>query len=194
MPRQLPAPRTGLSGLWDRLVGPGMTGGETALVVGVSLASALLVGLHLASLGMGWLQIVMGGVIAFDVVGGAVCTMTDTTKRWHHRKGRSAADHFAFIGLHLLHIAVVAWVFRGPVFDWWFLLVIGGWLLVSAAVVLSVPDLLKRPMAVALYLIAFAAALYAVGPTPGLEWFAPVLFMKLLLGHAVPPENEREAA
>lgn len=194
MTRLLPPPRSGLSGFWDRLVGPGMTASETALVVSVSLASALLVGLYLASLGMSWIQILVGAVIAFDVIGGAVCNMTDTTKRWYHRSGRTATDHLAFIGLHLLHIALVAWIFRDPGFDWQFMLVIGGWLLISAITVLSLPDLLKRPGAVTLYLIAFAAALYAVGPTPGLEWFVPVLFVKLLLGHAVPPAAEGRSA
>ncbi|WP_162906567.1 hypothetical protein [Algihabitans albus] len=166
-----------------------MTVGENLLVMGTSFTSALLVAVYLASLGMGLVQVVVGAVIAFDVIGGAVCNMTDTTKRWYHRSGRTAKDHLTFIGLHLLHIALVAWMFRGPEFDWRFMIFIGGWLLVSALTVLSIPDLLKRPAAVTLYLIAFAAALYAVGPTPGLEWFVPILFTKLLLGHAVPPEK-----
>ncbi|MCV3273326.1 hypothetical protein [Roseobacter sinensis] len=186
MTRSLPKPRAGPLGLWDRLVGPGMTLAENTLVLGVSFASAGFVGLYLKSLGMDWLRVTLGAFIAFDIIGGAVCNMTDTTKRWYHRKGQRSKDHFVFIGLHVLHIACVALVFRGPGFDLFFMSVIAGWLAMSAIVVLTAPLTVKTPLAVTLYVGATGLVLYVTGPTYGLEWFVPLLFVKLLMGHAIP--------
>ncbi len=131
----------------------------------------------------------IGTAIAFDVIGGAVCNATDTTKRWYHRPSARAKDHLGFIALHGVHIAVVAWLFRGDDFDWHFALVLSGWLLVSALIVIRSRPRLKSPVAIALTLAGMATAFHTTGPTPGMEWFVPALFMKLLIGHAVPPQT-----
>lgn len=186
MQRILPTPRRGLLGAWDRFVGPGMTQGELRLVLSASVMAAVLAGLHVGGLGMGWPLALVAAVIAFDVIGGAVCNATDTTKRWYHRPGTRAKDHFSFIALHILHIFLVAALFRGSGVDWGYFLAISAWLLISAALVIRVPEMLKSPVAVLLYLAGLATTLYGVGLTPGLEWFVPALFLKLLVGHAVP--------
>ncbi len=59
-------------------------------------------------------------------------------------------------------------------------------LLTATGVVLAVPIYLKRAVAAGLYLGAVVLGLYAVTPTPGLEWFIPALFLKLLVSHLVP--------
>lgn len=192
MRRILPPPRPGLAGAWDRFVGPGMTEGEQAIVCAASVLGVVVVAWRLWMLDMSIPQILVGALIGVDVIGGAVCNMTDTTKRWYHRAGRTFGDHFSFTLPHLLHIALVAWMFRSGAtggFDLTYLLVLGGWLLVSVAVVLKTPGLLKSPMAATLYLVALGLSLYALGPTFGLEWFVPVLFIKLLIGHALPLEK-----
>ena len=163
-----------------------MTRGELRLVLSASIVASLLAALHVWDLGMGWLLAIVAALIAFDVVGGAVCNMTDTTKRWYHRPGTAPKDHFGFIALHIVHIVLVAWLFRGDGFDWTFAVIVSAWLLVSAILVLRAPELLKSPLAVALYTVALVLALYWLGPAPGLEWFVPLLFLKLLIGHAVP--------
>jgi hypothetical protein len=129
---------------------------------------------------------VLGALIGADVIGGAVCNMTETTKRWYHRPERRPRDHLSFIALHLLHVVAVAWAFRGTGFDVAYALTIGGWLLASAILVLYAPAALRSPLATTLYAVALGLSLYALGPTPGLEWFVPLLFVKLLIGHAVP--------
>ncbi|MEM8848947.1 MAG: hypothetical protein AAGE03_02820 [Pseudomonadota bacterium] len=91
-----------------------------------------------------------------------------------------------FIGLHVCHIALVAMLFRGPDVDWAYGLIVSGLLLVCAIVVVTAPQLLKTPVATMLYLVAVAVGLYWLGLTPGLEWFLPALFLKLLIGHAAP--------
>ncbi len=163
-----------------------MTAGENAIVIGVSLVSAVVVGVHLTLAGFDWVRILIGSIIAFDVIGGAVCNMTDTTRRWYHRAGQTAKDHLSFITLHLLHIALVAWLFRGAPFDLSFMIIMGGWLMISAFILVNTSELLKSPMAATLYVVASLLIIYMIGPTPGLEWFELLLFLKLLIGHAVP--------
>ena len=179
-------PRPGLLGSWDRFVGPGMSAGENALMICSTLVGGALVAAHLSALGLSWLLVVLGALIGADVIGGAVCNMTETTKRWYHRPKQRPRDHLSFIALHLLHVVAVAWAFRGAGFDATYALVIGGWLLASAALVLYAPTALRSPLATTLYAGALGLSLYALGPTPGLEWFVPLLFVKLLIGHAVP--------
>lgn len=182
-----PSPRSGLLGSWDRFVGPGMNRGENALMILASLGGALVAGWQLSAAGKSWPLVLLGSFIGVDVIGGVVCNMTMTTKRWYHRAGQRFRDHLRFIALHLSHIAVVAWAFRGEGFDAAYALTIGGWLIASAVGILCAPENLRSPLAAMGFLVAMVLSLYVVFPTPGLEWFAPMLFTKLLIGHAVPP-------
>jgi hypothetical protein len=163
-----------------------MSTGETVLIIGTTLVGGALVAAHLVALGLAWPLIVLGALIGADVIGGAVCNMTETTKRWYHRPEQRPRDHLGFIALHLVHVVAVAWAFRGTRFDMAYALTIGGWLLASAVLVLYVPAALRSPLATTLYAVVLGLSLYALGPTPGLEWFVPLLFVKLLIGHAVP--------
>lgn len=179
-------PRRGLIGSWDRFVGPGMSNGEHNLLIGSTVVGAALVALHLSVLGLAWPFVLLGALIGADVIGGAVCNMTETTKRWYHRSGQRPRDHLSFIALHLLHVGIVAWAFRGAGFDATYALTIGGSLLASAIIVLAAPTTLRSPLATMLYACVLGLSFYALGPTQGLEWFVPLLFVKLLIGHAVP--------
>ncbi len=182
-------PRSGLSGLWDRLVGPGATPTENTLIVISSIIGALAATLRLWLLGFDSLYLTVGAFLSFDIIGGAVCNATDTTKRWYHRSEATWVQHIAFILLHLIHVAIVSWLFRDPVgFDWDYFGSVSCYLLFAAAIVLAVPNFIKRPMAAGLYLIAIAIGLYGVGSTLGVEWFIPALFLKLLTGHLVPEQ------
>lgn len=179
-------PRPGAPGFWDRFVGPGMSVGENTLIIGSTVIGGALVILHLSSLNLAWPLVLLGALVGADVIGGAVCNMTETTKRWYHRPGQRPRDHLGFIALHLLHIGVIAWGFRGEGFDAVYALAVGGWLLASATIVLYAPLALRCPLATASYAVALGLSLYALGPTPGFEWFVPLLFVKLLIGHAAP--------
>jgi hypothetical protein len=78
-----------------------------------------------------------------------------------------------FVAPHVGYIVVVAALLRGPEPDIRYGIAVTSLLLVSAGLVLASPPRLKRAVA-------------ASGPTRGLEWFAPALFLKLLAGHLVP--------
>lgn len=183
-PDSLLQPRSGLPGLWDRLIGPGSTPAENSVILITAVLGAACVGLLLALQGNAALLIGVGTLIAFDLFGGAVANATETTKRWYHRPGMTRAHHIGYVAPHLLHVLVVAWLFRDG--DWSFFLLSSFLLLVSTLVLLSTAQDLRRPVAVSLYLAAILAWLNLLGPTPGLEWFTPVLFLKLLVGYLVP--------
>lgn len=182
----IPAPRPGLLGSWDRFVGPGMPWDENLLVIGYGIVGGIMAAWALALQGANIWLVALGAVIALDVIGGAVCNVTETTKRWYHRPGVTIAEQASFISLHILHIAIVAWAFRGEGFDTLYALTLSACLLVAMATVLATPKRLKLPVAVTFYLIAIGMVLCWLGATPGLEWFVPALFVKLLIGHLVP--------
>ena len=186
-----PQPRKGILGSWDRFVGPGMTVGENLLVLGSTAIGGLFVAFQLAALHFDWLHVLLGALIGADVIGGAVCNMTATTKFWYHRREQASKNLFGFIALHILHITAVAWAFRGDGFDIIYAFVLGSWLLGSATVVMSASRLLRSPIAALLYVVTLGISLYWLGPTSGMEWFVPLLFVKLLIGHAVPPFEPR---
>lgn len=181
-----PAPRSGLAGSWDRFVGPGMRWQENALVIGSGTAGAIFTAWALAAQGVGIWLVVLGAAIALDVIGGAVCKTTETTKRWYHRPGVTVAQHVSFISIHLLHIGLVAVAFRGEGFDAVYAVSVSACLIAATFAVLATPSRLKLPVAVVFSLFAIGLVLGVLGPTPGLEWFVPALFVKLLIGHLVP--------
>lgn len=186
---KLPIPRKGLFGLWDRFIGPGATLAENALILVSSVTGAIAAALRIELLEFDFLQLVAAAVMGFDLIGGAICNATNTTKRWYHRPEVGWVQHMGFILLHLVYVAIAAWLFRDQTgFDWTYFGSIGSSLCVAATIVLAVPYYLKRPVAAGLYLVAIAIGLYGVGLTSGIEWFVPVLFLKLLIGHLVPEE------
>lgn len=182
-------PCSGLGGLWDRLIGPGATPAENILIITSSITGAFAAALWLWWLGFDNLHLAVGAVLGFDIIGGAICNATDTTKRWYHRPAATWVHHIAFVLPHLIHIAIVSWLFRESTkFDWSYFGYISSCLIISAIIVLAVTSYLKRPVAAGLYLIAVAVGLYKVGSTLGVEWFVPALFLKLLIGHLVPEQ------
>jgi hypothetical protein len=122
--------------------------------------------------------------VGFDLFGGAVCNATDTTKAWY-RSGQNLIHRFLFILAHLPYIALVACLWRGPNFDFVYFTTVGGTLIMAAAIVLALPDHLMRPGAFAAYLAALIVVTMWIFPVKGLEWFAPTLLLKLLIGHLV---------
>lgn len=182
----LPVPRSGLLGSWDRFVGPGMGWHENVFVIGSGAVAAILAAWALAVQDANIWLIVLGAVIALDVIGGAVCFATETTKRWYHRPGVTIGQHASFTCIHLLHIGVVAWAFRGDGFDATYAATVSACLVIAMLAVLATPSRLKLPVAVIFYLITIGLVLCVLGATPGLEWFVPALFVKLLIGHLVP--------
>jgi hypothetical protein len=86
-----------------------------------------------------------------------------------------------FVCVHLLHVGLVALLLRGG--DWLFWAGVSSYLLLAAGLILASPLYLQRPVALGLYGLALLSDRYLFLPTPGLEWFLPLFFLKLLVSH-----------
>jgi hypothetical protein len=177
-------PRPGPVGYWDRLVGPTATRAEQALTIAfATLATAVVCGyVIVAGLGWSWLQLLVVAVLVFDVAGGITANATASGRRWWHRPGLSERDHFRFVAAHL-HPFVLAALFAGV--TWAGAATIYGYLLVATAVVLRVDPSIRRASTLVLVALWLLVAPYAAVMPVGLEWFVPLLYLKLLVSHLV---------
>ncbi|MBW1735812.1 MAG: hypothetical protein JRJ09_18650 [Deltaproteobacteria bacterium] len=186
-----PPPRSGLKGAWDKFIGPGPTRAELLMQLIIPLAAAVAAVLYAWRGAEGWtpVQQVVSVLLAIDITGGIVTNATSTAKRWYHRQGQGFKDQFGFVALHLLHVVVVSWLFLA--FDIPWLIAVGGFLLFSTAVILLVPQYLQRPTAMVCYAGAILLCIYVLRQPEGLEWFLPLLYLKLLVSHLPKEEPYR---
>lgn len=180
----VPEPREGLAGFWDRFAGPGATGAE----IWFQMAGALVIGAvatwyYFAQRGLeaGWAAGIVLVVLAIDLGGGVATNATGAAKRWYHRAEQGWRQHMGFVAMHGVHVGLVAWLLveDGLVF----FILSYGMLLGIAAVILAVPLYLQRPVAMVAYALVLLAAQTPVLAPPGLEWFVPLLFLKLIVSH-----------
>lgn len=179
------SPRTGIRGGWDRLVGPDSTRTEDAMVLGFAVLFAGGVLSFALANDLGWTPIQLGivGLVALDLGGGVVAYTTRPGSRWWHRPGRDRWDRFRLVAVYLSPFVVAAVI---PGFGWVDAAIAYGYLLASAGIVLAAPERIRRPLAMAAYAVGLLIALYVVTPPRGLEWFVPLLYLKLVIGHLVP--------
>ena len=178
-----PAPRVGVLGALDRFIGPGATSAEVMVQLVPSVLAAIAAPAYALSLPIDWTpwQIGLIALFGFDLVGGVLTNATNTAKRWYHRPGQGWQQHLSFVAIHLFHIGAIALFFRGG--DGLFFGGVSAYLLTAAGLILSVPLYLQRPVAVCLYGLSIVGSLDLLSPTPGLEWFLPLFFLKLLVSH-----------
>jgi len=178
-----PAPRSGLPGVLDRIVGPGATRAEWALNLVPALIAAMLAPIYACFMDVHWstFAYLVAALLALDMVGGVVTTATASGRRWYHRATLGRSAQMAFVGLHLLHLVLVSWLFLDG--DPFWVLAAGGWLLFVALAVLSAPAYLRRPLAMLGYAVALILALFVLPQPEGLEWFLPLFYLKLLVSH-----------
>lgn len=179
----------------DPLCGTGATPAERLLAYGMAtlFTVIILVADHHRELPAadGW-RIALLAFFAFDIAGGAVANMLNSCKRFYHTslqpgEGRSARlvkNPMLFTAIHV-HPMIVAYFLGGSLLNaavWYALL------LISVAAVLALPLYLRRASATALTVLALLASQFYLPLGPGLEWFIPCLFIKMVLGHAVQEE------
>ena len=183
-----PEPRSGWRGEFDRFMGPGATRAEFMLEFGYALLGGVAMLVYALTSSPQWsiIQIGVAVLLAFDIAGGVVTNATSSAKRWYHRAGQSARQQLQFVALHVIHLVIVAWLFRSG--DWLFAIVFSIYLLLSAIVITRTPLYLQRPLALGLTCVAIVMGLVVFAPTPGLEWFIPLLFLKLLVSHVLREE------
>jgi len=186
-----PPPRTGWRGGLDRFIGPGATNAELWLQFLPTAAATIAAPIYAASIDVGWHWTLyfLCAVFALDLVGGIATNATSSAKRWYHRPGQGFAQHFRFVLMHLLHPVLIAWLFRGG--DWWFAFAVGGYLVLAAAAILLTPLYLQRTVALLLLTLALVIEPHLFDPTPGMEWFVPAFFVKVLVSHLLREEPYR---
>ena len=180
-----PEPRTGLAGQWDRFMGPGLRPAELWLILLPSLAMTVGVVVYAYTQNLGWtaVQFLIAAILAFDLTGGVITNATTTAKRWYHRPGQGMKEHVGFTAVHFIHPLLVAWLFRGG--DWTYFVVVYGYLMGAAVVIERLEGGLQRPLAILFWQGGVLISLYAFTATPGLEWFLPFFYAKLLVSHLV---------
>jgi hypothetical protein len=180
-----PAPRRGFAGEWDKFIGPGATRAELWLILLPALLAGIAAPVYAWQQALDWTgwQLLTASLLALDLVGGVTANATTAAKRWYHRDGQGWLAHLRFTAVHIFHLALVAWLFAGG--DWGYLALSYGYLLLAAWGIIRSPLRLQRPLAMLLYLGSLLLALYVLPTLPGLEWFLPVFYLKLLLSHLV---------
>ena len=178
-----PTPRKGLKGQLDRFIGPGATPAELVLQLLPSVAAAISAPLYALTLPFDWTPWQLGAIaiLGFDLVGGVLTNATAAAKRWYHRPGQGWRQHMVFVSMHLFHVGLVALLFRGG--DGLFFVGVSRYLLLAAGLILASPLYLQRPVALGLYGLVLVCDRILFTPTPGLEWFLPLFFLKLLISH-----------
>lgn len=175
-------PRSGPAGYWDRLIGPTATAAEQTLTVAFATLAAAIVGGHAVAtdLGWSWLQLAVVTVFVFDVAGGITANATASGRLWWHRPELSDRDHFLFVAAHLHPFVLVA-LFAGV--TWIGAVIVYGYLLLTTVIVLRVDPAIRRASALTLFGLWLLAASYVSITPVGLEWFVPLLYLKLLVSH-----------
>ena len=178
-----PTPRSGLLGWLDRITGPEATTAELLVQFIPPLIFALVAPIYAQTLSVDWTPWQLGciSLLGFDLVGGVLTNATSSAKRWFHRAGQTWQHHLAFVSIHIVHIFLVAILFRGS--DWDFCLIVSSYLIGSSILILQTPLYLQRPIAFGLYGLVLLSNSYLFTPTVGLEWFIPLFFLKILISH-----------
>lgn len=142
-------------------------------------------------------QIIVAGLLAFDLGGGMISNSLNSGKRFYHteaketegKAGKFLKNHLLF-GLIHVHPFIIGLMFNNM--DWiyglqWYLIFIG-----SVLIVHKIPLYLKRPVSMLMVLIAILINNFFILPIEGFGWFIPVLFLKIVYGHMVREEPYRK--
>lgn len=170
------------------LAGPDPSPGEVAVTLATALAGTLVAVGAGAAADLPWTAVLVVGVIAFDFFGGAAATSTPSVKRRYHGPGRTLRHHLLFVAVHVQPFVLALFV---PGLGWWTAAALYLLALAGAVAVGLTPRALRTSVALGATVTGSAAALVLL-PVPGaLAWLAPVMLVKLLIGHMLPGAAQR---
>ena len=161
---------------------------DLMLIHGAGLSAALLwSGLALrAKLPYAWWQMMLVSFLLWDLVGGALSNLTDSTSDWYRQ--RSFAGNVAFLVLHLVHPLVAtlalglgnwAWV----AFLWLFSLLAG------TLILRLVGHPSQRTSAGFFVVFGWLVSMFFFKAPSELVWFTPVFLFKLVYCFSVDHRN-----
>lgn len=174
-------PRQGILGIWDIIVGPEMSSTETLVCVLPTLVATIYIPCYAIIHQLQWnnIQLILSAILAFDLFGGAIVNVTPTSKRWHHRSQNGWQHHVGFVLIHL-HPILITLFYEA---SWNYFVVSYSYLILSAAIILFAPKYFQKAIAISLYLGSVVLFNNWLSPIPGMEWFLPVYFLKLLVSY-----------
>jgi hypothetical protein len=176
-----------LRGVADRLVAPGAAPAELVLAFGIAFAGAALAVAQLGGTGAPAVAVAVVAVVAFDLFGGAVVNATAAAKRRFHATGTSPLRRFLFVAAHVQPYLLALVV---PGMSWTAAAAVHGLVVLAAVAVVLAPPGVRRPLALGAAVLVIAAVPLLVAVPAALGWVAPVLVVKLLLGHLLPGGEE----
>ena len=186
-----PLPRSGFRGWLDCITGTEATTAELLIQFVPPTLFAIAAPIYAQTLAVDWTYLQLGliSLLGFDLLGGVLTNATSSAKRWFHRKDQTWQHHLTFVSIHILHIFLVALLFRNG--DWSFLAIASSYLVSASVLILRTPLYLQRPVAFGLYGLALLGNSYLFTPTVGLEWFLPLFFLKILISHLLKETSYR---
>lgn len=172
-------------GRWfnDQLVAPGASSAELVVSYLTALVGAAFAVWLAVMSRFDPVAVVVLGLVAFDLFGGAVVNATAAAKRLFHGPGRSAGKRMLFVAGHI-HVFLVALVVPG--YSWLAAGLTYAMAVAGGLVVVAAPDDVRRPIAFSVTVLTIAICLTSVTMPVALLWLTPVLAIKLLLGHLLP--------
>ena len=127
-----------------------------------------------------WWKSVLLFLAAADLSGGIVANFSVPTDRWYAER---PALRWGFIFIHVIHPAVLYFIFGGPPAWWAFLYV---YTVAAASIVNVIAERSRQETAAAgLLLLGIVITLPLGLDMPFLAWFAPVYMIKLISAFAV---------
>jgi hypothetical protein len=189
---ELPEFRNGFYGTIDKLIcGPGATPVEKNIQLYIPVLAGIIVVLQNYVSGFNWsmAQQIVAFLITLDIAGGIISNSTSTAKRWFHREGQGFKDHMGFILLHFVQISLVNIFFMEFNLIW--IASIGGYMVFTCALVLKTILYLQRTVALMLFSVSVLLSMYIFKLPVHLEWFVPLLYLKLLVSHILREEPYR---
>ena len=181
--------RSGLPGIWDQVVGPGVDQVENGLIVAAMIAGPGLVVAWARASGAGWAwwQWLVLVILASDLFGGMAANSLAPAKQWHHRVGQGPGTHYTFAALHihplLLSITVpMASPIRAA-------LIVYGVMLLGAGLMLAIPSRLRGAVSLLFSAVAIAFCSIWLPLESPVGWFPTALYLKVLVAYLVPPDN-----
>ncbi|WP_460754219.1 hypothetical protein [Nocardiopsis oceani] len=171
-------------------MGPDPSPWEVTATLASALVGTLIAVGACLSAGLPWTATAVVGLVAFDFFGGAAATATAASKRRYHGPGRTLRHRLLFVAAHVQPFVLALFV---PGLGWWTAAALYLLALTGAVAVGLTPSTLRAPVALGATVTGSAAALVLL-PVPGaLVWLAPVMLVKLLIGHMLPGAEQRTA-
>lgn len=164
------------------LAGRHPSGADINATLLAAVAASVLVWRHARQHGLPKSRAFVLALLAADLGGGVIATLTRSTNTWYRTQPRSVS--YLFLVAHAEQPLIAARAAAPKAHRWWiarYLYALG-----SGSLVLSLArSRVQRPVAVLLAVAGIVADRRSAPPHPALRWFTPLYFVKLIACFAV---------